>query len=150
MTGPTLTIAISRGSLSLPDLVMSASEDGSTLGIVGYQEPAMQARVEYATSRNLHGSVPLRATWQQSILGIDLAPDAATEAELRAVLRELRDAVGQFTYTATVTINGAAPDVWICDMGSVTLPAGRELPDLIGHDPLISVTIPVYPIPGSA
>lgn len=148
-----LLISIDRSSLpgSLPPLVLSGNDDGTALGVTNYTEPGRQSRVAYMPdSRDVDGSEPLSASWQQAMLSFDLITDsAADEAESRALLREVIAAVGQLSFETTVTIGNAAPEVWRCDAGSV-LPTGpRTLEDLEGSDPEWSVTIPCKPTPGA-
>lgn len=143
---PTLTISIDRTSLGLSPLLLSGSDDATPLGIVGYSEPAYQARISYAgESKWVHGSTAIAATWQQSILGFDVTPTVDTEAGLRALIAELREAVSQFTFQTTVTVSDATPETWRCDMGSIGA-VTRDYSDLANLDPIYPVTIPVYPI----
>jgi hypothetical protein len=152
MTDPTLTISIGRTSLSLSPLLFSGSLDGTELGVVNFQPPARLSRVTYAPdSIDVHGSEAIGASWQQAILGWDWVLDgAANETALQAKYDEVVAAVGQFSYAVTTQANGAPAQVWAADMGSVTPPA-RTYVDLAHPNALVvSVSIPVYPIPGSA
>lgn len=154
MTDPTLTISIDRASLpgSLSPLVLSATIDSNPLGIVNYQAPARQARVSYAPdSRDVHGSESDGASWQQALLSFDWMCDTADdETDLQAAYEEVVAAVGQFKYPVTTQVSGAPAQVWSADMGSVT-PPQRTFVDLAHPDALVvAVSIPVYPIPGSA
>lgn len=146
MTDPTLTIAISRTSLSLAPLSFSGALDGTTLGIVGYQPPAMQSRVVYMPdSADVDGSEAIAATWQQSLLSFDWVREGATETQVQASFAEVLAAVGQFSYTVTTTVSGAPAQVWSADRGSV-VPSARTYVDLEHRIPVYAVTIPVYPI----
>lgn len=146
MVDPELTISIDRASLGLAPLVLSGRDDGTTWGLVGYSEPAWQARIGYATdSPYVAGSAATSATWQQSILGFDAAPDVHSELELRVAIAELRVALSQFTYPTTVSLLDFS-ETWRCDMGSISA-TPRDYTDLANFDPVFSVTIPVQPIP---
>lgn len=142
----TLTITISRDGA---DLVLSGTIDANALGVTNYQEPPRQARVEYAPdSRYVHGSEALSATYQQSFLSFDVVTDqAATEAASRTSLAELLAAIGQFSYTVTVVVDGAPAETWACDTGSMVPVGNRTLMDLEHHNPVWSVQIPCKPIP---
>lgn len=150
MTDPTLTISIDRAGLSLAPLVFSGALDGTTLGIVGYQPPALQSRITYAPdSMDVHGSEAIAAAWQQAVLGFDwVRDDDATETQVQASYGEVAAAVGQFSYLVTTQVSGAPAQVWRADMGSVS-PSARTYMDLVNHNPVFAVTIPVYPIPGA-
>lgn len=143
---PTLTISIDRTSLSLSPLVLSASL-GTTLGIVGYQAPALAWRLGYLPdSDDVHGSELQSAAYQQAILGFDWVRDGgATETQVAASYAEVAAAIGQFSYTVTTQVSGAPAQVWSADPGS--MPASpRSYPDLVNRNPVYAVTIPVYPI----
>lgn len=144
----TLTITLSRTALSLSSLVLTGRIDSNSLGIVNYVEPARQARIRYApTSDLIHGDVALSSSWQQTFHQFDVVTHkSATEADSRTKLAELRAALGQFAYTATVVVNGAPAEAWACDTGSVG-PIDRTLVNLRHFRPVASVQIPCYPLP---
>jgi hypothetical protein len=144
----TLTITLSRTELALSPLILSGSDDANAIGITNYQEPPRQSRVAYAPdSAYVHGSTALAGVWQQSILAFDIVTDqAATEAASRTLVASVLAAIGQFSYTATVVVDGAPSEAWACDMGSMTGPP-RDYFSLQGHDPVWSVLIPCHPLP---
>lgn len=148
MTDPTLTISVSRTSLSLSPLVFSASLDGTALGIVGYQPPGRLARVTYAPdSVDVDGSEPIAASWQQAILGWDWISDlAASETVMQASYATVCAAIGQFSYTVTTQVSGAPAEVWKADRGSINR-SPRTYIDL-SHPTAVmhAITIPVYPV----
>ena len=148
MTDPTLTISIARTSLSLPPLLFSATHDGTALGVVEYQPPAMQARIEYAPDvPSVHGSAATSWAWQESILGWSgVLDDAAGEAAVQASYTEVLAAITQWSYAVTTQVNGAPAQVWSCRPGS-QIPDARTYADLANSNPVYAVTIPVYPIP---
>jgi len=150
MTDPTLTISIDRTGLSLGALAFSGALDGTTLGIVGYQPPALQSRVTYAPdSINIHGSEAIAASWQQAILGFDWVRDGdSTETEVQASYAEVAAAIAQFSYVVTTQVSGAPAQLWRADPGSI-VPAARTYSDLTYRNPVYAVTLPVYPIPGT-
>lgn len=144
----TLTISISRTSLALAPLVLSAADDANPLGITDYTEPAVLPRVTFAPdSAYENDSLQLAVAWQQTILGFEVTTDlAATEAASRLLIAELRQAVSQFSFTVTVTVDGAPAETWTCHTGSVVPVSSRTFSDLENHDPEWSVTIPAHPI----
>ena len=143
-----LTISIDRTSLSLSALVLSGTDDANAIGVTDYTEPSTQPRITYAPdSAYIPGSQPLAATWQQTILGFNVVTDQATsEATSRTKLAELRAALAQFSYTVAVVVDGAPSETWTCLPATITPLGARTYMDLIGHDPVWSVTIPCYPI----
>ena len=144
----TLLISINRTSLSKAVLVLSGSVDGYSLGITDYTEPAVQPRVTYAPdSAYAHGSVPLASVMQDTVVGFAVCTtDAVTESASRALIAELREAVGQFQFTVTVTVGAAPAETWACHTGSVTPVGSRTTVDLANYDPEWSVVIPAQPI----
>ena len=153
MTDPTLTISVSRTiAAGGPDpLLFSASLDGTPLGILNYQQPASQQRVAYAPdSINVHGSEAIGSSLQQALLPFDwVRDDDATETQVQASRKEVEAALAQFSYTVTTQVSGAPAEVWRADPGS-QVPSPRTYEDLANRNPVYAVTIPVYPIPGSA
>lgn len=141
-----LTIAIDRAGLSLADLVLSGTSDAETWGILpGFTLPGQIANVVYAESPFLHGSVATHATWQQAVLSFDAMPSAADGAALSLAVEELREALAQFSYEVTVTLN-SVDYVWTCDMGSLS-PSPLDFPEVDANRPIFSVSIPCYPVP---
>ena len=142
-----ISISISRPAGG--PLVLSADES-ATLGVARYVRPGKQPRHGYAPgSADMHGLVLLSATYQQAFLSFDVLVDReTTSAGVRAAVSEIEEAVGQFSFTATVTEGDAPAEVWACDMGSV-IEGERTHEELRDKDAICSVTIPVYPIPGA-
>lgn len=147
MTDPTLTVTISRTSLSLSPLVLSAQIDGTTLGIVNYQPPATQWRIGYAPdSVDVHGSEPVSAAYQQAVLGFDWVRDnGATETQVQSSRKEVEAALAQFSYTVTTQVSGAPAEVWSANPGS-QVPTARTYSNLTYRNPVYAVSIPVYPV----
>jgi hypothetical protein len=116
--------------------------------VTNYVEPAIQPRITNApTSEIIPGDHILRTTWQQSILTFDVVTDVETsEADSRSLLADLRQALAQYRYTATVTVNDAPAETWRCQPGSVAPQGGRSVVDLENYNPVWSVVIPVHPI----
>jgi len=145
-----LTVSIARSSpLPTTPLVLSGTADANQLGITNYMEPARQARIAYAPdSAWVHGSQALAWAWQQTLLQFDVVTDlAASETASRNLLTDLRNAITQWKFNVTVTIGGAAGEVWACQPGSIAPAGGRTYADIENHDPIWSVSIPCYPIP---
>jgi hypothetical protein len=151
MTAPTLTITIDRTSLGLTPLVLSGASDGVALGIVSYQEPADIPRYLWAPdSVNVEGSELISASSEQANLGFDWVSDAAAnEAAVASAKAEVLAAVRQFSFQVTTQVSDAPAEVWAANRGAQT-PSPRTYEDLANHNPVFAVTIPVYPIPGSA
>jgi len=148
VTDPALTISIDRTSLSLSALVMTGHADASrVLSVSDYQEPALQARINYAPTGDAHGDMPLSWSYQESILGFNVFYEGATsEAEMRSRIAELVAATGRLTYETTVTVNGADAETWTCRPGTIQPIGGRTRSDMRLYNPVWSVSLPVYPI----
>lgn len=148
-----LTISIDRSGMdgAPAPLVFSATLDGTALGIFEFQRPGLQMAVTYAPdSASRHGSVKRAAKYQQAILGWDWAADlAADETTVQAAYAEVAAAIAQFAYTVTTQVSDAPAEVWSADPGTL-VPSSRSYLDLANPDQaMFSVSIPVYPIPGS-
>ena len=147
---PTFDISIDRtGMTPSTPLVMSGNNDASTaLKVVSYREPAMQARIRYApTSDYEHGDIPLAWSWQQTLLSFEVTTrGATTEAAARAAVAELVAAVARLSYSVTVTVDGAAPETWACNPGTVAPRDDRNRVDVTHHSSVWVVTIPCHPV----
>ncbi len=146
MTAPTLTITISQTG---DDLVLSGTPGVGDLGVTRYSPPALQARLTYMPdSPSIHGSEATGAAWQQSLLTFDWVPDTASdEGDVAASYADVVAAISQFEFTVTTQVSDAAAEDWLANSGSIQLVGGsRGYVDLANHNPVYSVTIPVYPI----
>lgn len=145
----TLTITIDRTLLSLSPLVLSGADDANVLGVQRYSEPAVQWRVGYAPdSAHIHGSVPLSGAYQQALLNFEVVTDnAASEAQSRTQLTELREALAQFRFDVTVVVDGAPSETWACHLGSMAPLGPRSSIDLRDSNPVWAVAIPCHPVP---
>lgn len=144
----TLSISIAR-SVGGPLVLLGHDSTVSGLVVSAYREPARQQRIHYAPqSVYMPGEKPLAATWQQTMHAFDVfAQNPASETQARTWHAELLAAVTQWNFLMTVTVDGATPEVWTCDPGSVEPTGGRSLGDLAHNNPVWSVAIPCYPIP---
>lgn len=120
----------------------------TVLGVIDYQEPALQARVKSLPSDDVHGDLPLAWSWQQTILGWDVAAmSSASEQETRDALAELRAAITQgLNFAVTVTVGDADPETWTCQPGALSPTAGRTSSNLRRFNDPWSVTLPCYPV----
>jgi hypothetical protein len=152
MTAVTVSIARSTAAGGPDPLAFSgALTDAALLGIVSYQAPAHINLVGYAPpSGDVAGSEAVSRSLQQALLSFDWMCDTAqAESDMQAAYDAACAAVDQFSYSVTTAVGDAAAQVWSADSGSVTSPA-RTFVDLAHPNALvISVTIPVHPIPGS-
>lgn len=122
-------------------------DTGYQLADGGLQMPAKTARIRYATdSEFAHGSVALASSWQQSFLALRVIVDGASETDLATKLADLEEAIGQFSYTVTVT-RGDQTTQWAADQGSMQVEQARTFYLDDDFTEVWVVTIPVYPIP---
>lgn len=146
-----LTISIDRTSLALDPLVLVGDKGSTTntkLAISAYQEPSRQARVRRAPpSDHVHGDLALGWNWQQSALSFVVVALEATEAEGKAAVLELEEAVARLSYSVTVTVGTAPPYTWTCDPGSVTATRNRTRFDVRSGQSEWSVELPCHPVP---
>lgn len=156
MSDPTLSITISRALVAgaPADLTLSGHDNAVTLWVVRFRPPASIRRNEYAQNRSrFHGSELTGSSLDQGLLGFHFTHSSATsETVLQAAVEEMEAALAQPYYDVTTQISGAPPRVWEADPGSCEIAGDgeREYLNLANLDTVYAVTIPVYPIPGSA
>ena len=113
----------------------------------GLARPPRGWRRRYADDGLYHGSLLTQATLEQTTLPMRVNVHAASTAALEALQEELEDAVSQFTYTTTVTIDGVAK-IWNSDPADLAwgdVDSGEVKAFLVQA----ALTIPVYPIAGT-
>lgn len=143
-----LSLSIDRTSLSLGALVYGNPSTGLWIPEDGVGRPALERRNEYASqARFLHGSTLVASTLDQGSLPVRLYHQAASTAALVAAQDALEAALGQFTYEATLTVDGVAT-TWTCDPASI---GWGDLDSGMAHAFLAEarVVIPVHPVPVS-
>lgn len=144
-----VSVSVDRTSLSLPALVFD--DDGPTFRLTeqGLGRPGITwRRTSAPDSINVHGTEYVGAAKEQSSLPLEVGVYAASTAALDAACAELEDSLSQFSYVVTVTEDGVSK-VWSAgpaDMSSGIVDSG----DVPAHIRTYAVSIPVYPIPGSA
>lgn len=142
-----LSLAIDRTSLSLATLTISDSPAGAMwLPEDGIGRPAKTRRNAYATpGRFMHGQILSASTLEHSALPVQVYCRAASSAALRVLEDELEAALGQFTYTSVLTVDGV-DDTWRCDPADIAW--GLVDSGMVrGKISRASVVIPVFPIP---
>ncbi|HJR88833.1 MAG TPA: hypothetical protein VJ782_01570 [Aeromicrobium sp.] len=123
-----IELSIDRTSLSAAPLVYTNEPGGNGWLDPDTAEPMFAFRYRYAPDSDLQpGSVLLGAVLEQSTLPAVIYLQAASTAALRVLKDELVEAVSQFAYDVTLTIDGdaqtfAADPVWprwVTDSGMV-------------------------------
>lgn len=106
------SVTIDRSSLGLADLVVTGTApagDGFFLADGGLAEPTFDVRSTYAPdSAYTAGKQLLAAALEASTLPVGVVAQASTTAALAALKAELAQAVWQFAYTVTLTLDGTA------------------------------------------
>ena len=146
MIEPTASLAIVRAVGG--NLVFSGNDDTNPFGLLSMNEPALQARVTYATeSIHVSGALPTQTTWQLSMLNAVVGVRADTQQQLEDRKAEIRAAIAPLSFSAIQTINGVALPTWSCVRGSMTQYAGNhELDDLASFEAYYVLSIPVQPL----
>lgn len=139
----TISLTISRVALSLPDLVIS-NDHTSELWIDEISPPGFSFRYNYAPdSDHIPGSTLLSAVLEASQIPLALYVRSASASAKATKMAALEAAVSQFSYSATLTLDGIAQafsadptwPVWSWDSGMASAFMARA-----------SVVIPVNPI----
>lgn len=144
-----LSLAFSRTLLSLSALSITdtPSSSGFWLPEDAMGRPGKEWDKQYADKGLYHGRLLVGATLEQATLPVRIYARSTTTSGLETLQASLEAALGQFTYTATVTIDGAAK-VWTCDPGDVQW-ADLDSGMVAAKMAVASVSIPVYPIAGT-
>ena len=140
------SLTISRTSLSLADLVIGNDPtSGFWLPEEGLEEPDQEWRVNYMPDHpDVHGKEKLSAVMEHSAIPAVIYTKAADAATLAAQKAALAGALGQWSYTVTLNLDGAlyaysadpcGPRWGAVDSGMVRARIAKA-----------SVVIPVYPI----
>lgn len=147
----TVSVSIDRTSLELDPLVIGGTgSDTFTLTESGLGRPGVTPRATTAgDSPWVHGSVTVAAVREQSALPLEVLVQADSDALLEAAIAELDAALWQFAYTVTVTVGGVG-QVWAADPAAwSTAGDARRWAYAARFIEVLTVTIPVHPIPGS-
>ena len=142
-----LSLTITRAGLSLPDLVITNDPTAGDFWLPedGLEEPDQTWRLTYMPDHpDLHGKQLLSAVREHSAIPARVYTDAASAADLATNKATLAAALGQFSYTVTLNLDGATaaysadpcgPRWGAVDSGMVR-----------GRIAAASFVIPVYPI----
>lgn len=144
----TATVSIDRSALSLSPLVIA--DDGATYRLTerGLGRPGVTWRMgAMPDSADVHGTEYISAAKEQSSLPLEVAVTASTTSALSAAVVALEAAVSQFSYDVTVTVDGVGR-TWSCGPASYASANGAFDAGMVAaHFDVLSITIPVYPIP---
>lgn len=143
-----IELSIDRTGLTPSTPLFIASDRSTDLVLTSYTEPALVADITYApSSAYVDGEIALATRYAQTGLAFVIgAPDPDSEAQARAALAELADALNRLEYDLTETIDDAVR-TWHCLPGSITPMGPRTYRNLRDHRPQWQVSIPAYPIP---
>lgn len=144
-----IQVTITRASLSLSDLVIgntaTAGANAFWLPEDGIEEPDITFRYTYAPdSPDMHGKSLLQAVKEHASMPLTIYTQATTAAQLKANKTTLAAALGQFTYSTQLLVNGegythssdpCAPKWNAFDSGMARAHMARA-----------NVVIPVFPI----
>lgn len=112
-----LSVTLSRALLSLPDLVIDGNphEGPFFLAEEGNEEPSFAVRRTYAPeSAFIEGRVLLAAVRDSGSMPLRIYAQGETTAAVRAAMDELEDALEQFYYSLTLTVDGVSR-TWMAD-----------------------------------
>jgi hypothetical protein len=148
----TASVTIDCSSISAPNVVISDDPTGTyVLLFEGLGRPAITWRLTSAPdSVNVHGTEYVAAVKEQTSLPLKVMVQAASSAALDTAVTALEDALSQFTYPTTVAVDGVSK-VWSCAPAAYSPTSGLVDASMVAqHFDVYTITIPVYPIPGSA
>lgn len=135
--------------LSTSTTPLTINDTGSTTYTLtrgGLTMPARRARITYAPpSPDMHGSSALASVFDQSFLTLRVRVTSTSAAALAAAVTALRDAVSQFSFTATTTIAGVST-TWACDTGSMEEVGPVDVMDTLRSQVTYAITLPCFPI----
>lgn len=146
------SVTIDRSSLSLSDLVIDEALDATYVLLRGsrLRRPATTWRKGGPPdSQDVHGSEFTSAVKEQTEIPLRVMVQADTSAALDAAIDELDEALSQFTFPVTVDLDGvvkvwdASPAPWAPE------PDLEEYAAMLQHFDVLTISVPVYPIPGT-
>jgi len=144
-------VSISRTSMSLADLVITGDGTGPySLTAAGLGQPGRTVRATFAdASIHAEGQLMTQAVRDITSLPLEVIVQGSSSANLATLLDALDNALFQFRYDTTVTIDGASktwhslPTSFDILGGSVLYGRRSEFLEIV------SFTIPVQPTPVS-
>lgn len=142
----TVTVSIDRTSLSLSAL--SITDDGATYQISqdGLSRPGVTWRMAAVpNSADTHGTEYVAAAKEQTSIPLEVIVKAASSAALNTAVEALLDALSQFSFDVTVTVDGVAK-TWAASPASWAPKAAAGPAQVAQHFEVLTVSIPVYPI----
>lgn len=148
----TASVTLDCSSISATDIVLDSALDATyVLLLEGLGRPAITWRLAAAPdSADVHGTEYVGAAKEQTTLPLKVMIQADTYANLDAAITALEEALSQFTYTATVEVDGVTK-VWDCAPAAWSASSGLIESNMVDQTfDVYTITIPVYPIPGSA
>lgn len=142
------TVVIDRSGLSLSNLVIDTEGFGTyAVDKAGLGRVGRTPRETFATdSPFVSGRLRTAVVWDESSLPLVVRVQAGSAADLNTAIGALEDALSQFVYPVTVTVNGitkvytAYPATWNSVDGLLAFERVTSF-----HEDL-SITIPVYPV----
>jgi hypothetical protein len=142
----TYSLSIDRSSLGTTPLVVGDSSPNTyILTRGGLTLPGLRPRVQYAdASAYVHGALPLGAVYDLAFITAVIRIDAADAAALGSATTALMQALGQFMFTATTTVDGQTTS-WNAHTASIE-PQPLRLGETEKHMARYNVTIPVQPL----
>ena len=142
-------VSIDRTALSLSPLTISDDGTGTySLTVGGLSRPVVTPRETKAPeSRYFAGSELLAVTREQTSMHLEVLIQAASSSALDAAITALDNALWQFAYDVTVTVDGVAK-VWHCTPAALGASSGLfESSHVADHFAVFALDIPCKPIP---
>src|SRR5690349_11923378 len=142
----TVSVSLDRSSLSLAALV--AADDGATYQIAqdGLGDPGITWRkLTMPDSNDVHGSEYVAAVKEQSSIPLTIIVKASSSAALKTARDALFDALSQFAYTVTVTVDGVA-EAWAAGPADWSRSTTVQPGQVAQFFTVLTITIPVYPV----
>lgn len=142
------TVTIDRSSLSLSDLVIDSEGFGTyLLDVDGLGRVGRTPRITYAAvSPYVNGQLPVAAVWDESTLSITVRIQSDSSADLDTAVAALEAALGQFSYTVTLDVNGVTKTYPATFATWNSTDALTQFARVMTYHEDLAITIPVYPV----
>ena len=127
------------------DLVIATTYQASGLWLApdGLGRPATAWARNYAVSRDWNGAVQTDARLEQSSIALSIYASGATTNAVETITEELSEALYQFSFDLTVTVDGYSR-TYAADCADVT-PAEYTSGMVGGFLRLIAASVPIHP-----
>lgn len=142
------TLVVDRSSLSLSSLTIDSDGFGTYLfDAAGLGRVGVTPRESFATAVPwVNGQLRTAVVKEESALPLTVRVQASTSSALDTAITALQDALFQFVYTVTLTVDGVAKAYTAYPATIQSVDGLTAFERVTNHFEDLSISIPVYPV----